>query len=374
MISNITKEKKEFYINLLAEIVSKKSVLKDEYLVADVIKDFLNSINVSYDVHFLDEQRPNVIAKIGSGKKKLLLVCHMDVVEGSGVWEFDPFVLSEQNGKLIGRGVADNKGPLVSLLILIDSLKSENFDGELQILFASDEEKSGPNGLKYLLHEDLIHADFAIVADTPGEFNKIMVAERGSLNVGVIAKGKQVHSAYTHLDGDNPIDKMASFIVKLSSYELNHDPHKYLTPPSLSFVKINGGFANNVVPSVCEATINIRYVVNQSVDEILSELKDIAGDNFEFRVKSYTVPSEVNEDHESISLLRSVAQKHGFNPILTGLDSGTDCKKLVHAGIPAVGYCFPKEGVAHQVNEWIWEEDLFIYADLMKDFVIEFFK
>lgn len=53
----------------------------------------------------------------GASEKILATMCHADIVPVDGqAWESDPFTMVQRDGYLIGRGVADDKGPLVLTL------------------------------------------------------------------------------------------------------------------------------------------------------------------------------------------------------------------------------------------------------------------
>jgi acetylornithine deacetylase/succinyl-diaminopimelate desuccinylase-like protein len=62
----------------------------------------------------------------GVGDKTLLFYCHYDVqpAEPLELWETPPFVPSQRDGKLFGRGVSDDKGHLVARLFAVDALLS----------------------------------------------------------------------------------------------------------------------------------------------------------------------------------------------------------------------------------------------------------
>ena len=58
-------------------------------------------------------------------EKYLATICHVDVVpEGNG-WTEDPFKMEIRDGWMIGRGVADDKGPMVATLYALKFLKEE---------------------------------------------------------------------------------------------------------------------------------------------------------------------------------------------------------------------------------------------------------
>ena len=59
----------------------------------------------------------------GASDKLICMISHTDIVpEGTG-WDTDPFVVSRRDGYLVGRGVADNKGPWVTSLYVTKFLK-----------------------------------------------------------------------------------------------------------------------------------------------------------------------------------------------------------------------------------------------------------
>ena len=81
---------------------------------------------------------------IGSGKKNITIMAHADVVpEGTG-WENDPFKVTEKKGVLFGRGVADDKGPLLASYYALKALRDNNLLGDYQVRFlVGGNEESG---------------------------------------------------------------------------------------------------------------------------------------------------------------------------------------------------------------------------------------
>ena len=56
-------------------------------------------------------------------EKYLATICHVDVVPVGNGWTADPFTMRIQDGWLLGRGVADDKGPMVATLYALKFLK-----------------------------------------------------------------------------------------------------------------------------------------------------------------------------------------------------------------------------------------------------------
>ena len=76
-----------------------------------------------------------------SGKKPILLMAHMDVVEAKASdWRNPPFEFREKDGHYLGRGAADNKGELVGIVLALQELKRQGFQParDIIILFTGD--------------------------------------------------------------------------------------------------------------------------------------------------------------------------------------------------------------------------------------------
>ena len=111
------------------------------------VSDALNYIaNLAKKDGFEVTNYDNMVVEIivGSGKKNLTIMAHADVVpEGTG-WENDPFKVVEKKGVLYGRGVADDKGPLLASYYALKALRDNNLLGDYQVRFlVGGNEESG---------------------------------------------------------------------------------------------------------------------------------------------------------------------------------------------------------------------------------------
>lgn len=79
-----------------------------------------------FQVH--DEKGYAVSAQIGEGEDYIAVLGHLDVVEAGDydLWDQDPFTMTEKEGILYGRGVNDDKGPLLAALYAVSRIKEEN--------------------------------------------------------------------------------------------------------------------------------------------------------------------------------------------------------------------------------------------------------
>jgi acetylornithine deacetylase/succinyl-diaminopimelate desuccinylase-like protein len=85
-----------------------------------------------------------------AAKKTVLVYGHLDVQPASmsdAGWEFDPFTLTEKDGKLYGRGATDDKGPVLAWLWAIESYKAVGLELPVNLKFILEGmEESGSEG------------------------------------------------------------------------------------------------------------------------------------------------------------------------------------------------------------------------------------
>ena len=97
---------------------------------------------------------PVIWAEAGEGPRTLLFYNHYDVqpAEPLELWDTDPFVMTERDGLLFTRGIADNKGDFLSRLHAIDTWKETQGELPLKIRFLLEgEEEIGSPHLEEIL-------------------------------------------------------------------------------------------------------------------------------------------------------------------------------------------------------------------------------
>lgn len=144
---------------------------------ADAVSALLSQAGFG-DVRIVSEGgAPAVIARHPAppGAPTVLLYAHHDVQpEGDrSQWASPPFEPTERDGRLYGRGTADDKAGIATHLAAIRA-----FDGSLPVgvtVFVEGEEESGSPSLGALLaaHQDLLVADVIVIADSDNWSTKI---------------------------------------------------------------------------------------------------------------------------------------------------------------------------------------------------------
>ncbi|MBE6464046.1 MAG: M20 family metallopeptidase [Eggerthellaceae bacterium] len=125
----------------------------------------------------------------GETETQLGIICHVDVVPAGPGWTFHPFELTEHEGYLVGRGVADDKGPLVICLHALKFWKDSGarFPYSIRFLFGADEEVGMHDVAYYRAH----HPDPAFLFTPDAEF-PVCYGEKGIYQA--TAKSKPVHT------------------------------------------------------------------------------------------------------------------------------------------------------------------------------------
>jgi succinyl-diaminopimelate desuccinylase len=388
-------------IDLTTEMVAQKSVnvvpdkmgehpyleiRGEEWRVAEILTRELDAAGIRYESHSLQEGRPNIIGHIGQNEsgKRLLVAAHMDVVPAGDAAEWkmadDPFDCVLKDDVLYGRGVLDNKGPLVSALlgakILKDALGDDGIKGEFQIAAFSDEEATSPDGVDYgvgyLLEQGLLDATFAIIPDIGEHMKAIDIAEKGGGVIRVTSKGVQAHGS-TPERGVNAIYRMARLVEKLADFPFDYEEHPVLGHPSINVGEIFGGAAPNIVPGSCTISIDFRLVPGQTMGQLRDQiaamalaLEPDAPEAFEVTVADDRIAHAIDPDNPLVKAVQANTEARlGFKPESFGMGGVTFAKWLNLAGIKAIGWGPGDDNAFHVYDEYCPVQELVDFALLI---------
>ena len=219
----------------------------------------------------------NLWARLGSKRPLVVFAGHTDVVPPGprDAWDSDPFVPTEREGRLYGRGATDMKSGLAAMIIATEQFIEAHpaFTGSIAFLITSDEEGPGLYGTRAVIEK--LEArnekiDYCIVGEAtsiakPGD--RIRIGRRGSLHGHLTVHGKQGHVAYPELCV-NPIHKVAPAIVALASTEWDKGNDSF-PPSTFQISNIHAGTgATNMVPGTLELHFNFRFSTAVSVTEL----------------------------------------------------------------------------------------------------------
>ncbi len=352
--------------------------------VVAVLAEELKKVGVQFTTHAKVPGRDCLLATVGRrlpGYRHMLVLLHTDTVPSGAPsdWKFPPFEPFEKDGKLFGRGVLDDKGPLVSAFAALRILNAHEdlIPGAFTFGAVGDEEVGIGVGLPYLIERGLIHCTDAVIPDIAGNMKEINVAEKGRVLLKVKAHGRQAH-AMEPAKGVNAINAMARFLVALQNGRLRYRAHPILGGPTINAGLVRGGVAPNAVPADCETTLDIRYVPGQTADAIRQEIQTIASESiwgpgevaaagFTAEIMQDAKPCEVSPDAPIVKRIR----RHAPDARVVGSGGGTFAKDLVLMGVDAVGWSPGDEATYHQPNEEIEVEQLVTFAGRLANLALE---
>lgn len=263
-------------IDLLTLLVSTPSISGQEAAAADVLTTYLTSHNLH-----VERIGDNVVCRIQGAQPgpRFLLNSHLDTVPAKDGWNTDPWTPEIIDGRLFGLGSGDAKASVSSMARTMVEVGGEGLEyGEL-VFAATVLEETGGGGLEEI-RPGLGPFDAALVGE-PTELHGA-VAQSGMMILEARAHGRTAHSARSHL-GKNALNVAAKDLLAIEAMVLDRE-HPYLGFSSANVTVLKGGSRHNVIPDLCEFTIDVRYTPSYTPAELFSLLDAIT--QSELRIRS----------------------------------------------------------------------------------------
>lgn len=328
---------KEESIGLMIDLVriDSSNPPGNETKVAEYIRDVLAREGIKSEMYALDPDRANLVTRIkGNGSKRpILIMGHTDVVGvQADKWSEDPFGGLRKDGYIWGRGTLDDKDSVTAGMMVIMMLKRLDvaLDRDIIFLAESGEEGTPEVGITYMVdnHWDLIAAEYCLAEGGYGQeldgvvkVVGIETTEKLPRRAKLYASGTAGHGSRPRMD--NAVVTLAKAVAKAGEWQtpvrLNstteayfermaaisegdaafryanvsnpehqdeiqawfrkYDPSHYSTlRTSVVPTIMNAGFRRNVIPSEGEATLDIRMLPDENVDEFYKQLLAVIDD------------------------------------------------------------------------------------------------
>ncbi|AZL74321.1 MULTISPECIES: acetylornithine deacetylase [Pseudomonas] len=356
---------------LLARLVGFATVSRDSNLeLIGFIRDYLAGLGVDSEL-FLNEEgtKANLFATIGpTDRGGVVLSGHTDVVPVDGqAWTVEPFALTERDGRLYGRGTADMKGYIASVLAAVPAFLAQPLKLPVHLAFSYDEEV-GCLGVRSMLEalQQRPHKPRLCLIGEPTELKPVL-GHKGKLAMRCQVHGAACHSAYAPY-GVNAIEYAARLIGKLGEIgdELARpEQHDQRFDPPFSTVQtgvIKGGRALNIVPEECEFDFEVRALPGFEAQAVADRLQTYAEAELLPRMRAVNAGSDIRlkplsaypglatpADSEAARLVALLSGSDDFGTVAFGTEGGL----FDQAGIPTV-VCGPGSmDQGHKPDEFV---------------------
>jgi succinyl-diaminopimelate desuccinylase len=336
--------------------------------------------------------RFNVLGRWQAGAAKTVhFNAHFDVVPAGGTWRHrDAFSGAVERGWIYGRGTADMKGSMASLLLALRALRATGTPPlcNIEVSFTADEETDSALGAAWLVEQVDLRADYAVVMEG-AEGRTICCGHNGVLWFNVTVHGRAAHGSEPDC-GINALEKMSALVLALKDYTKVLARRTFITPSGKAMrptLNIGGVFAAgaggkiNTVPALASFTLDRRVLAIEDHAAAERELREVVVAAARKIPHCRITLEKISENFACFvppvhpffaAMAGSVARVRRAKPVFS-LSTGFNDMHFFshHLKIPALGYGPAGENY-HAVDERASVRDLVttakIYADLLTTF------
>ncbi len=333
-----------------------------------------------------DHPRFNVL-----GTRRVLENEYYDVVPVSGKWRHgDPFGGTVDRGWIYGRGSADMKGSIASLLLALRALRETGTAPRLnlEVSFTADEETDSLLGAGWLVENAPIAPDYAIVMEG-GEGENVCCGHNGVTWLEVVVHGRAAHGSQPE-QGINALEKMAALVLGLEDYKQRLAQRTFTAPDGTVMrptINLGGVFSQgpggkiNTVPAEARFTIDRRVLAIETVAAAEKELRTALKQAAQAIPDCRITINKISEnhacfnppDHAFFTAMARCVTNVRRAPARFSVSTGFNDMHFfsAHCGVPTLGYGPGGEDI-HAIDERARVRDLIdaakIYAELLTTF------
>ena len=297
----------------------------NETAAAELLREYLESNGVSCELYAKVPDRANLVARISGGDgPRLALLSHTDtVLADASEWARDPWSGDLHQGEVWGRGALDMKGEVAANAVALASLARDGLEprGDLIFVAAADEEVNVDFGLSWLCreHPEAVRAEYALnegggdwleLAGKPCYL--VSTAEKMSAPFVIRTRGRSGHASMPSI-ADNALLAATPLIDRIGAYRHppQHTPEteaffravtgdvppieealalagelypmfgafmEALVAPTYAPTMATASQKRNVIPNVCEITVDSRLLPGQTPAESEAIVRAVLGE------------------------------------------------------------------------------------------------
>lgn len=361
-------------LELTRELISRQSVTPRDDGCQALMMARLSAIGFACtDLPFGEVS--NFWAERGTDGPLLVFAGHTDVVPTGPLdqWDSDPFLPSEREGLLYGRGAADMKASLAAMITACEAFFTQHPDhsGRVGFLITSDEEGPATDGtvkvMEYLEAQGKT-IDYCLVGEPSSSAqlgDTIKNGRRGSLGASMKVLGIQGHIAYPQL-ADNPIHRAMPALHALAAEKWDQG-NEFFPPTSLQISNIHSGTgATNVIPGELEVLFNFRFSTEVTDTQLRERTEAILGRfdlEYEIDWNLSGQPFLTSAGALVEAARASILAATGLNTQLSTAGGTSDGRFIAPYGVQVVELG-PVNASIHKINEHVRTADLPVLSDV----------
>lgn len=306
----------------------------------------------------------NLWARRGDARPLVCFAGHTDVVPPGPLdkWHTDPFSPIERDGKLYGRGAADMKSSLASIVVAVEQFVAERpaHQGSIALLLTSDEEGPSVDGTARVVERLKARGetiDYCIVGEPSSSQalgDTVRVGRRGSLTARVTVRGVEGHVAYPE-QVKNPIHLLAPALAELVATEWDRGNEAF-PPTSFQVSNLNAGTGvENVVPGVAQLICNFRFSTASTDGALRARLEDVLRKHKLDYSIAWTLGGKpfLSKRGRLIEIVQQTLQAHAGRAPQLSTGGGTSDARFIIDICPEVVELGPVNATIHKLNEHI---------------------
>lgn len=297
----------------MVAIPSYPGVQRQEYAVAEYIRGVFAAEGINCRIDELPDGRANAVAVVKGtgGGRSLMFNGHLDTVPPYDME--DACVPRVVDGRLYGRGTADMKGPLATMMAAVVAVKRAQLRLRGDVIFTAvaDEEQGSLGAIRLL--ESGLRADGAIVGE-PLSTPCLGIAQRGLEWYQVDFEGRTVHGG-SQSAGINAIEKAVRFICAVEEKlkpALAATTHPLLGQSSVNIAVVRGGTQPSTVAGQCVVQLDRRFLPSEPYEQVGAQLQTLLDD----------LAAADPDFHARLSVMPESVMQSGY--VHTGFETATD--------------------------------------------------
>jgi len=284
-------------ISLLKNLIQINSISGNEEEIIEYIYSYAEEENFNPQ-----KIGNNVVFSIGEGEEKLIFNSHIDTVEASSDWRFDPFEAVEKDGKIYGLGSSDNKGSAAAMLKAAEKIDESKLDKEIIFTFVEKEELDGSGTQKIIewLKEEKEMGKSAAVIGEPTDLEKVLEGCKGTSWIKLKLNTDGGHASK---DLENPIEAVYKILKQFQDKIQGFSEPK----PKIELTGINSGDSINKIPSKAVAKLDIRTVpefTSEDVKETLEQITEGLSADSSFEFAEQPCPASNSKDADIVNFVK----------------------------------------------------------------------